>query len=50
MSHIIELQRKLQENRERIEATRRGVAENQPPYLMGGYRLRNWQETMPTNY
>ena len=40
MSSIIELQRKLQENRDRIEAARRGVPESQPPYLMGNYRLR----------
>lgn len=40
MSSIVELQRKMQENRDRIEATARGVPETQPPYLMGNYRLR----------
>ena len=40
MSSIIELQRKLQENRDRIEASKRGIPETQPPYLMGNYRLR----------
>ena len=33
---IIELQRKMQENRDRIEATARAVPETQSPYLIGG--------------
>ena len=36
MSSIIELQRKMQENRDRIEATARAVPETQSPYLIGG--------------
>jgi hypothetical protein len=40
MSSIIELQRKLQDNMDRIEASKRGIPETQPPYLMGNYRLR----------
>ena len=36
MSSIIELQRKLQENMDRIEAAGRGIPETMPLYLIGG--------------